>query len=138
MGPLSSIKHNSQLVTLGALMLALLFVLCSSTLFHTLGSHSSGNEMPAMACCVTDGHASPDANHMASIVIKSFSSVVIFAAVLTVFFSILLLAGSSLLQTGINYIRSIRNKYGGFRILNYLQNFFSRGLLHSRDFFFLA
>ncbi len=138
MGTHSCIKHDSNVVTFGVIAIALLFVLCSSMISHILSSNYSGSQMSGMICCMTDGSGAPDINHMTSIFVSNFSSNGFFAVIFIVFVAVLAFIGVAFIQKGINYIRSIREKYGGFRILNYLQNLFSQGIIHSRDFFVLA
>lgn len=138
MGILPRFQDSSRIAKFGLFGIALVFVLCSSLFFHALSPNYSGGQMSAMGCCVADGQAIQNENLMDSMFGKSFVSIGMLSAVFALFFSFFFLLGAAFLQRGINYIRSVRDKYGGFRILNYLQNLFSEGLLHSRDFFVLA
>lgn len=128
-------RNLSQIATFGLIAVSLLFVLCSSMILHTFHASSAAHHMSSEQSSTASDSGTLEVNHMVSILNLSVAGGV-FLSLLAIATAFLLLSITSSLfsQKSLSYIYSIKDKYGGFRILNHLQNLFSKGILNSQIF----
>lgn len=114
-------------------IIAILFG-CGMILQNTLFNDHSNHQMANMECC--DLAASQAINHNLNNIAYILPTTNLSALVLLLIISLAIVVFGQLpsLNKFTNYIRAIKDKYGGFKLFYYFIKLFSQGLLHPKIF----
>lgn len=127
------VKNNqkSPFALVGILAISILFILCSSMVLHGVMNHTTGHESSSHS----SGEASSFMDHdMTTVLTDNAVTSLYVLVVATMIMSSLYLLRKLFSKLEFRYIFSIRDRYGGFRILNHIQNLFNKGLLNPKIF----
>ncbi len=123
--------QKSQFALVGILAVSMLFILCSSMVLHSVMNYTSGHESSSHSSSEASGFMDHD---MTTVLTDNSVTSLFVLVVATVILSSLYLLRKLFSQLEFGYIFSIRDRYGGFRILNHVQNLFNKGILNPKVF----
>lgn len=123
--------YKSKLALAGILLISLLFILCSSMVLHGVMNFTSDHGVSSHSSSDSSGFIDHD---MTTVLTDSSVGTLFVLVVSAVMLSSLFLLRKLFSKLEYGYIFSIRDRYGGFRILNHIQNLFNKGILNPKIF----